>query len=54
VKNPEPKIVDEQRLRIALKKGQVELKSENSADIGLIISVLSQPRTTRTVLDSKS
>ena len=54
VKNPEPRIVDEQRLRIALKKGQVELGSENSADIGLIISVLSQPRTTRTVLDSIS
>lgn len=48
VKNPEPRIVDEQRLRVALKKGQVELRTENSADIGLIISVLSQAQTTRT------
>jgi hypothetical protein len=49
VKNPEPKMVDEQRLRIALKKGQVELRSENSADIGLIISILSKAQTSRTV-----
>jgi len=49
VKNPETRMVDERRLRIALKKGQVELKTENSADFGLIISVLSQTETTRTV-----
>jgi len=49
VKNPEPKMVDEQRLRIALRKGRVELRTENSADIGLIVSVLSQTETTRTI-----
>ncbi len=45
VKTPEPRMVDEQRLRIALKKGQVELRTENSADLGLIRSVLSQGAT---------
>ncbi len=49
LKNREPRMIDERRLRIALKKGQVELRTENSADIGLIISVLSQTETTRTV-----
>jgi hypothetical protein len=48
VKNPEPRIVDERRLRIALKKGHVELRTENSADLALIISVLSQAQTTST------
>jgi len=50
VKNPAPGIVDEKRLRIALKKGQVELRTDNSADIGLIISVLSQAQTTRKLI----
>jgi hypothetical protein len=45
LKNPEPRVVDEQRLRIALKKGHVELRTENSADLSLILSVLSQAQT---------
>jgi hypothetical protein len=49
VKNPVPEIVDEKRLRIALNKGQVELRTENSADIALKISVLSQAQTIRKV-----
>ena len=44
-KNPEPRMVDEQRLRIALKKGQVEIRTDNSADLSLILSVLSQAQT---------
>jgi hypothetical protein len=35
-----PVSVDQQRIRIALKKGRLELKTENSADLNLIISVL--------------
>ena len=45
VKNPEPKKVNEQQLRIALKKGQVEIRTENSANLSLILSVLSQAQT---------
>jgi len=44
-KNPEPRMVDEQRLRIALKKGQAEIRTENSVDLSLILSVLSQAQT---------
>ena len=44
-KNPEPRMVDEQRLRIALKKGQVEIRTDNSADLSLILAVLSQAQT---------
>jgi len=44
-KNPEPRMIDEQRLRIALKKGQAEIRTENSADLSLILSVLSQAQT---------
>jgi hypothetical protein len=40
-----PVIVDEQRIRVALKKGQVELKTENSADLNLIVSVLNTRQT---------
>ncbi len=40
-----PVMVDEQRIRIALKKGQVELKTENSADLNLIMSVLNTTQT---------
>ncbi len=43
--NPEPRMVDEQRLRIALKKGRVEIRTDNSADLSLILSVLSQAQT---------
>ena len=44
-KDSEPRMVDEQRLRIALKKGQVEIRTDNSADLSLILSVLSQAQT---------
>ncbi|HXL51428.1 MAG TPA: hypothetical protein VN949_06415, partial [Candidatus Limnocylindrales bacterium] len=44
-KNPEPRMVDEQRLRIALKKGQVEIRTDNSADLSQVISVLIQAQT---------
>jgi hypothetical protein len=43
VKNPEPGIVDEQLLRLVRlvpKKGRVELRTENSADLALILSVI--------------
>jgi hypothetical protein len=40
VKNPEPGIVDEQLLRLVPKKGRVELRTENSADLALILSVI--------------
>jgi hypothetical protein len=43
--NPEPRMVDEQRLRISLKKGQVEIRTDNSADLSLILSVLGQAQT---------
>jgi len=49
LKDPEPRMVDEKRLRTALKKGRVELRTENSADLGLIISVLGHAQTTPTV-----
>jgi hypothetical protein len=45
VKTIAPVIVDQQRIRIALKKGQLELKTENSADLNLIISVLNTTQT---------
>jgi hypothetical protein len=40
-----PVMIDEQRIRLALKKGQVELKTENSADLNLILSVLNSTQT---------
>jgi hypothetical protein len=40
VRNVAPVAVDEQRIRIPLKKGQLELKTENSADLNTILSVL--------------
>lgn len=40
MKNPEPGIVDEQLLRLVPKKGRVELRTENSADLALILSVI--------------
>jgi hypothetical protein len=49
LKNPEPRLFDEQRLRLALKKGHVELRTENSADLSLILSVLSHAQTAPTV-----
>jgi hypothetical protein len=45
VKSPKPRIVDDQQLRIALKKGHVELRTQNSADLSLILSVLSHAQT---------
>src|SRR6266581_6966486 len=36
--NSEPRIVDEQRLRIRLRRGQLEVRTENSADLALFIS----------------
>ena len=44
-KNPEPRMIGEQRLRIALKKGQVEIRTDNSADLSQVISVLIQAQT---------
>jgi hypothetical protein len=49
VKNPEPGIVDEERLRLVLKKGRVELRTENSADLGWILSILSLAQRAPTV-----
>jgi len=49
VNNPEPRIVDEQRLRIRLRKGQLEVRTENSADIALLVSVLNKAQTTYAV-----
>jgi hypothetical protein len=46
MENPEPRMVDEQRLRISLRKSQLEIRTENSADLNLILSVLSQAPTT--------
>jgi hypothetical protein len=45
VTDPQPRMVDEHRLIIAHKKGQMEIRTENSADLSLILSVLSQAQT---------
>ena len=44
VKNLPAEIVDEQRIRISLKKGRMDLKTENSADLNLALSILNPAR----------
>ena len=49
VKNVPPEIVDEQRIRLSLKKGRLELRTDNSADLNLALSILSPVHMTRTL-----
>lgn len=49
VKETPPIILDEQRIRINLKKGQVEFRTENSADINLVLSVLNPTKSIPTL-----
>src|SRR5215471_12414450 len=43
-----PIMLDEERIRIALKKGQIELSIENSADLQFVLSVLNASQIHRT------
>ena len=51
VKNVPLEILDEQRVVVSLKKGRIELKTENSADLNLALSILNPARAAPT-LDS--